>query len=247
MIKLGIFQECLGRNASPIEAGAASPVSFDAGDFFSELGGANSSDVTGRSATNNNQIVGHDRSALGSSGRSLRVMNEVVKGEGRTWSIHAKSLVSPESCLIRLFMLKEFKDFAFKGNVVDMAVGIIIGGAFATVVKSLVNNVFMPPLGQIVAGKDFTKLKWVLEPGVTEVKEGDKILIPAKPEVAISYGQFIADSISFLLLALVVFIVVKKLMVAFEKKKEEEPAKPPEPSSEEKLLTEIRDLLKEKA
>ncbi|MCH7225459.1 large-conductance mechanosensitive channel protein MscL [Haloferula sp. A504] len=143
-------------------------------------------------------------------------------------------------------MIKEFKEFAFKGNVMDMAVGIIIGGAFGTVVKSLVDNVLMPPLGKLIAGVDFTKLKWVLEPGVAEVKDGDAIVTAAKPEVAIAYGQFITDSIAFLLLAFAVFLVVKKLMVAMQKKEEEEAA-PAEPPAEEKLLTEIRDLLKEKA
>ena len=143
-------------------------------------------------------------------------------------------------------MIKEFKEFAFKGNVMDMAVGIIIGGAFGTVVKSLVDNVLMPPLGKLIAGIDFAKLKIVLEPAVAEVKEGDTVVTAAKPEVAIAYGQFITDFISFLLLAFAVFIVVKKVMKAFEKKKAEEAAAPPEPSAEEKLLTEIRDLLKTK-
>ena len=143
-------------------------------------------------------------------------------------------------------MLKQFKEFAFKGNVMDMAVGIIIGGAFGTVVKSLVNNVLMPPLGQLIAGIDFAAMKWVLTPGVEEVKDGDKVITAAQPEVAISYGQFITDFIAFLLLAFAVFLVVKKLMAAFEKKKEEEAAEPPKPSAEETLLTEIRDLLKDK-
>lgn len=144
-------------------------------------------------------------------------------------------------------MIKEFKEFAFKGNVIDMAVGIIIGGAFGTVVKSLVDNVLMPPLGKLIAGIDFTKLKIVLDPAVVEVKEGEEIVVAAKPEVAIAYGQFITDFIAFVLMAFAVFIVVKKLMAAFDKKKEEEPAAPPEPTAEEKLLGEIRDLLKEKA
>lgn len=144
-------------------------------------------------------------------------------------------------------MLKEFKEFAFKGNVMDMAVGIIIGGAFATVVKSLVSNVLMPPLGQLIAGIDFTSLKWVLSPGVEEVKEGEQVVTAAQPEVAIAYGQFITDFIAFILLALAVFLVVKKLMTAFEKKEEAAAAEPPKPSAEEALLTEIRDLLKDKA
>ncbi len=142
-------------------------------------------------------------------------------------------------------LMSEFKEFAMKGNVVDMAVGIIIGGAFATVVKSLVDHILMPPLGKLVAGVDFARLKWVLEPAVAEVKDGDVVVTAARPEVAIGYGQFLTDAVSFMLLAFAVFIVVKKLMVAFEAKKEEAPA--PAPGPEEKLLTEIRDLLKDKA
>ena len=135
-------------------------------------------------------------------------------------------------------MIKEFKEFAFKGNLIDMAVGIIIGGAFATVVKSLVNNVFMPPLGMVMANVDFTKLQITLKEGV-EASEG----VEAIPAVAINYGQFITDLISFLLMALAVFIVVKKVLESMKEKEEEAPEAPPEPSKEEQLLTEIRDLL----
>lgn len=135
-------------------------------------------------------------------------------------------------------MLKEFKEFAFKGNLVDMAVGIIIGGAFATVVKSLVNNVFMPPLGMVMANVDFTKLQITLKEGV-EATDG----VEAIPAVAINYGQFITDLISFILMAIAVFIVVKKVLESMKKKEEELPELPPEPSKEEQLLTEIRDLL----
>lgn len=127
-------------------------------------------------------------------------------------------------------MLKEFKEFAFKGNLVDMAVGFILGGAFATVVKSLVSNVIMPPIGMLLGGVDFTKLKWTLQKA-----EGDK------EAVVIGYGQFLTDAISFVLLALVVFIVVKKFIAAFEKKEAEKPAEPPK---QEVLLKEIRDALK---
>ncbi|MEM1084007.1 MAG: large-conductance mechanosensitive channel protein MscL [Verrucomicrobiota bacterium] len=137
-------------------------------------------------------------------------------------------------------MIKEFKEFAFKGNLIDMAVGIIIGGAFGTVVKSLVDNILMPPLGKLISGVDFKAMKQVLEPAVME---GDKVI---KPEVALNYGQFITDFISFILLALAVFIVVKKALVAMKKEEEKPAEKPPEPSAEEKLLTEIRDVLKAK-
>lgn len=141
-------------------------------------------------------------------------------------------------------MLKEFKEFAFKGNLIDMAVGIIIGGAFGTVVKSLVNNVFMPPLGQIMAGIDFTKMKVVLQDEVKEVKnEAGEVTTAGVAEVAINYGQFITDLIAFVLMAFAVFIVVKKVLASMKK---EEEAKPAEPPKQEVLLEEIRDVLKEK-
>ena len=145
-------------------------------------------------------------------------------------------------------MIKEFKEFAFKGNLIDMAVGFILGGGFATVVKSLVDNVIMPPLGKMLAGIDFAKIKMVIQPGVAEQKnEAGEVTTAAVAEVAINYGQFIQDFISFTLLAFVVFIVVKKVIEGMKKEEEKPPEAPPEPSSEEKLLTEIRDLLKTKA
>ena len=147
-------------------------------------------------------------------------------------------------------MIKEFKEFAFKGNLIDMAVGIIIGGAFSTVVKSLVDNVLMPPLGKIVANIDFSQLKFVLQDGVAATKEelspDGKVITPAGeevPEVAIYVGQFLQDLLSFLLMAVVVFIVVKKIIGSMQKQEE---AKPAEPPKQEVLLTEIRDLLKER-
>lgn len=148
-------------------------------------------------------------------------------------------------------MLKEFKEFAFKGNLVDMAVGFILGGGFATVVKSLVDNLIMPPLGAMLAGVDFAKMKYVFQPGVpgVEAVTGEDGTVTTKAvaevaEVAINYGQFIQDFISFALLAFVVFIVVKKIMGSM-KKEEEEAA--PEPPAQEVLLSEIRDLLKKQA
>lgn len=148
-------------------------------------------------------------------------------------------------------MLKEFKEFAFKGNLVDMAVGFILGGGFATVVKSLVDNLIMPPLGAMLAGVDFANMKYVFQagvPGVEAVTAEDGTVtttaIAEVAEVAINYGQFIQDFISFTLLAFVVFIVVKKIMGSM--KKEEEEATP-EPSAQEVLLSEIRDLLKKQA
>jgi large conductance mechanosensitive channel len=138
-------------------------------------------------------------------------------------------------------MLKEFKEFAFKGNLIDMAVGIIIGGAFGTVVKSLVDNIFMPPLGAITAGIDFSKLGLTLQEAKTEMVDGKEVITP---EVTLNYGQFINDFIAFTILAFVVFIVVKKFLGALKKEKEEAPAAPPK---QEVLLQEIRDLLAKKA
>jgi len=133
-------------------------------------------------------------------------------------------------------MLKEFKEFAFKGNLIDMAVGIIIGGAFATVVKSLVDNLFMPVLGKVTGGVNFADMYVNLA--------GDNDLPFAEAKEAglpvIGYGQFFQDLIAFAILALVVFIVIKKVAGSLESKEEEEPA-PPE---QEVLLREIRDLLK---
>ena len=129
-------------------------------------------------------------------------------------------------------MLKQFKEFAFKGNLVDMAVGIIIGGAFATVIKSLVDNVFMPPLGAIMGKVDFKNLKFDI--------------ISADPEkgveaVSLGYGQFLTDLLAFVLMAFAVFIVVKKALGSMKK---EEAAAPAAPPKQEVLLEEIRDLLK---
>jgi large conductance mechanosensitive channel len=131
-------------------------------------------------------------------------------------------------------MLKEFRDFAVKGNVLDMAVGIIIGVAFGTVVQSLVNDVIMPPIGLALGGVDFSDLAVVVGTG------------PEGNPVAISYGLFINSMISFLIVAFAVFMIVRSFnkMKRAAEKEEEAPAAPPEPSAEEKLLTEIRDLLK---
>ena len=138
-------------------------------------------------------------------------------------------------------MLKEFKEFAFKGNLVDMAVGFILGGAFATVVKTFVAKVVMPPLGLLLGDVDFADMKYVLKAGVAEVKEGDTVVTPAVEEVVIAYGEFLNDFIAFVMLALVVFIVVKKFIAAFDKKEAAAPASPPK---QEVLLEEIRDALK---
>ncbi len=123
--------------------------------------------------------------------------------------------------------IKEFKEFAMKGNVMDMAVGVIIGGAFGKIVSSLVDDVLMPLIGTITGGVDFTNLA---------IKVGDAEL---------KYGTFIQNIIDFLIIAFCIFLMIKG-MNKLNKKKEEEPAPAPEPSNEEKLLGEIRDLLKNK-
>ncbi|GAA4318840.1 large-conductance mechanosensitive channel protein MscL [Mucilaginibacter gynuensis] len=128
-------------------------------------------------------------------------------------------------------VVKEFKEFAMRGNVVDLAVGVVIGAAFGKIVTSLVNDVIMPPLGLLLSGIDFKDAKYVLKPAL-----GDK------PETAINYGMFINSVIDFIIVAFCIFLVVKGIN-SLKKKKEEEPAAPAAPSTEEVLLTEIRDLL----
>jgi large conductance mechanosensitive channel len=137
--------------------------------------------------------------------------------------------------------LKEFKAFALKGNVMDMAVGVIIGGAFGKIVTSLVNDVIMPPIGLLVGGVDFTNLKLVIKKAVVE---GGAEIAPA---VTWNYGAFIQQVVDFTILAFCVFMMVK-VMNKLMKKEEAKPAPapaPPAPTKEELLLTEIRDLLKE--
>lgn len=128
-------------------------------------------------------------------------------------------------------MIEEFKKFLIKGNAVDMAVGFIFGAAFATVVKSLIANVVMPPIGMVLGGMDFSKFKYILS-AATEGKE----------EVAISYGTFINDIIGFIILGFIVFMLVK-MINSMQKKEEVKPAPTP---GNEVLLAEIRDLLKKK-
>lgn len=137
--------------------------------------------------------------------------------------------------------LTDFKEFAVKGNVIDMAVGVIIGGAFGKIVTSLVNDVIMPLVGRAIGGLDFKSLKWVLQ---EEVKNGDTVEIA---EVAVKYGNFIQNIVDFVIIALCIFIMIKLIMKLKRKKEEPAPAPAPEPapSKEEVLLTEIRDLLKE--
>ena len=136
--------------------------------------------------------------------------------------------------------IQDFKAFALKGNVVDMAVGVIIGGAFGKIVTSVVNNIIMPPIGVVTGGVDFTDLKVTLKEAVVE---GETVVSEA---VTLNYGQFIQDVVDFLIIAFCIFLMIKGI-AKLSRKQEEAPAEPapePEPSAEEKLLTEIRDLLK---
>jgi large conductance mechanosensitive channel len=130
-------------------------------------------------------------------------------------------------------VIQEFKEFALKGNVVDMAVGIIIGAAFGKIVSSLVGDMIMPPIGVILGGVDFTDLAITVKAAV-----GDQ------PPVVIAYGKFIQTVIDFTIIALAVFIGVKAINI-LKRQEEVAPKPPPPPSAEEVLLTEIRDLLKE--
>lgn len=132
-------------------------------------------------------------------------------------------------------MMKEFKDFAVKGNVVDMAVGIIIGAAFGKIVTSLVSGVIMPPIGVILGGVDFSDLAFVIKAAAGEA-----------PAVVISYGLFIQTVIDFTIIAFAIFMLVKGIN-SLKKKEETAPKPPPAPSAEEVLLTQIRDLLKSKS
>ena len=144
--------------------------------------------------------------------------------------------------------IKEFKEFAVKGNVLDMAVGIIIGGAFGKIVSSFVSDVVMPPIGVLLGGVDFKDLKVIIKDAQPAVMEGDKVISEAVSEVALNYGAFINTIIDFTIIAFAVFMMVKAVNYA-KRKEVEQPAaapEPPKPTNEEVLLTEIRDVLKNK-
>lgn len=138
---------------------------------------------------------------------------------------------------------QEFKEFAVKGNVMDMAIGVVIGGAFGKIVTSLVSDIIMPAIGAITGGLNFTEWKWVISQAVME---GEAVV---KPEVAITWGNFLQVIFDFIIIALSIFMVVRginKMKAKFEKPAEPEaPAAPAGPTQEE-LLAEIRDLLKNK-
>ena len=134
---------------------------------------------------------------------------------------------------------KELKEFLLRGNVIDMAVGIVIGGAFGKIVTSFVNDILMPPIATLLGDSKFTEMKLVLQ---SAVMEGEEVI---KPAITFNYGSFIQVVIDFLIVGVSIFFVIKA-MNSMKKKKEEAPAPaaPPAPTKEETLLTEIRDLLK---
>lgn len=135
-------------------------------------------------------------------------------------------------------ILNEFKEFAMRGNVIDLAVGVIIGGAFGKIVTSLVNDIIMPPFGAIIGGVKFTDLSVVIK---------DKVLdaagVEIAPAVTLNYGNFIQMTFEFIIIAFSIFIMIKGINT-LKRKKEAAPATSEEPSAQEKLLMEIRDLLK---
>ncbi|MGB5530697.1 MAG: large-conductance mechanosensitive channel protein MscL [Ignavibacteriaceae bacterium] len=131
-------------------------------------------------------------------------------------------------------MMKEFKQFAMRGNVMDMAIGIIIGAAFGKIVSSIVSDVIMPPIGMLLGGVDFSSLAITLKEGAEGVEP-----------VLLKYGVFLNTIIDFVIIAFAIFMVVKG-MNSMKKKEEEKPAAPPAPSKEEVLLAEIRDELRKK-
>ena len=134
--------------------------------------------------------------------------------------------------------IQEFKDFAMKGSVRDMAIGVVIGGAFGKIVTSLVNDIIMPGVGVLTGGLNFTDYKFVIQKGVTD---GTEVITP---EVAITWGSFVQTVVDFLIIALCIFLAVKAINRLKRKKEEPAPAAPAGPTQEE-LLIQIRDLLKE--
>jgi large conductance mechanosensitive channel len=134
-------------------------------------------------------------------------------------------------------LMKEFKQFAMKGNVVDLAVGIIIGAAFGKIVSSVVNDIIMPPIGALIGGVDFTDLKIIIK--AASIDDAGKAI----SAVTLNYGNFVQTAIDFMIIAFAVFMIIKAIN-RIQKKEEAAPTAPPKPSNEELLLTEIRDLLK---
>ena len=147
-------------------------------------------------------------------------------------------------------MLKEFKEFAMKGNLIDIAVGLVMATAFGKIVSAFVDGMFMPLVGKLLGNVDFSKMEYTLQKGtaaVVEVKDATGVVISpavdAVADVTIKYGAFLTTVLDFIIVAFVMFMIIKA-MNASKKKEEAAPAAPPAPTKEESLLTEIRDLLK---
>ena len=136
---------------------------------------------------------------------------------------------------------KEFKEFAMRGNVIDMAVGVVIGAAFGKIISSLVDDIIMPLVGVVTGGMNFTDYKWVIQKAVV-VSQTQEVLTP---EVTMNWGSWVQTLVDFIIVAFCIFVAIKAIN-QLKRKKEEAPAPAPAPTKEEVLLTEIRDLLKEK-
>jgi large conductance mechanosensitive channel len=146
-------------------------------------------------------------------------------------------------------LISEFKEFALKGNAVDLAVGVVIGAAFGKIVTSIVNDIIMPPIGLLIGGVDFSDIKIYLRHALNgpDPKDPTKI-IQLHPDVTINVGAFINNIISFLIVAISIFMVIKVMNTLMRKKEAAPaPAAPPAPTKEEELLTDIRDILKSRA
>ena len=141
-------------------------------------------------------------------------------------------------------MLKEFKEFIQRGNVLELAVGFIMATYFGAIVKSLVNDIIMPPIGLAIGGVDFAQLKVVLKDGSPAIMNGEEVVSPEVAEVAIMYGNFINIVLTFIIVAFVVFLVVKMYNNYLKNKEEAPDPAPVKPTVEVELLTEIRDALK---
>ena len=139
--------------------------------------------------------------------------------------------------------LQDFKEFAMKGNIIDMAVGVIVGGAFGKIVSSLVNDIIMPLVSLITGGDGYKNLKYI----ITEARPATADGVAAVEEVAVNYGLFIQNIVDFLIIALSIFVALRVVMKFMKEKEAEETPAPAEPTKEETLLTEIRDLLRKQS
>ena len=138
---------------------------------------------------------------------------------------------------------KDFKAFIMRGNVVDLAIAVVIGGAFGKIVASFVSDILMPPIGLLLGGVNFSDLVVILKPAQEAIMQGEAVVQEAVSAVTWNYGMFIQNVIDFLIIALAIFVIIRQ-MTKMQKKEEAPPPPPPGPTKEETLLTEIRDLLK---